>query len=164
MEDRLTTPVARRIAFAGATTLTVISATCCALFGWQIGLHHSVVLAALMGGAALAAEALKPIAVVAAIDAGRRWHLLSAGLFALLAAVLITYSVAAELSLSSTVRGDLAAQRAAATESHKRAQQRYVTSDTKAGCSFGTLHWSVHERGRPCRGPLRRLRVDDHRG
>ena len=131
MTHNTTAPAARYIALAAATTLTIISATCCAIYGWSLGLHHSLALAGLLAGAAFAAEALKPLAVIATVDALRDWRLLTASLFALLAAVLISYSVAAELSLAATIRGDHAAERAAKSDRLSRARQQYDRAETE---------------------------------
>lgn len=104
----------RTVATVGAMLLVGASAALGSYYGYLVGSHQHVLVGIVFAGAALGGELLKPYAVDAAIEAASRFRFVRALACAALAAVCITYSLAAELSLAAGSRGDLAASRAAA--------------------------------------------------
>lgn len=83
------------------------------MYGYGFGEKYSLALGIVFAAAAVAGEISKPIAVSAIFDAVKHWHLGKAAAASVLALMCITYSLAADLALSSTLRGDIAAQRSA---------------------------------------------------
>lgn len=120
------------LARISASGLVLASAGLGALYAWSVGSQYNVVLALLMTLIAVALEIAKPLSVVAAFRAFKSRALPSGVVLALLAMVAIAYSLTAELTLVSGVRGDVIAARGQALQSAsnakadvKRAQQRY---------------------------------------
>ena len=113
------------IALAGVGLLVGASASLGAYYAFETGAQKHVALGLIMGGAALGGELLKPLVVAAAFDALGRWSLLRAAALFGVAAVCIVYSLASELGLAAASRGDLAAERRAASNSAAaRAEER----------------------------------------
>ncbi len=106
----------RTVASAGAILLVGASAALGSYYGFVVGSHQHVLLGVVFAGAALGGELLKPFAVSEAIDAFSRWSIVRGLACLLLAVVCVVYSFSAELSLAAGSRGDMAASRAAASE------------------------------------------------
>jgi hypothetical protein len=88
------------------------------LLAYTVGIQHGPLLAGLTVLMAIALEGIKPLAVSSALASFRQLALVRGLLLMLLACVAIAYSLTAELSLVAGSRGDLAAKREAAIESH----------------------------------------------
>lgn len=114
----------RCIGVAGAVLLIATSAGLGAYFGYTAGAHVHAAIGVAFAAAALGGEMLKPLAVVGAFESAklRQWGRALA--CAVLAAVCVVYSVAAELSLSASGRGDLVAARRASVELEAAAKAR----------------------------------------
>jgi hypothetical protein len=100
------------LAITSATLFIGASTAIGAVFGYQLGAKYGPEFGFILATAAIAGELSKPIAVHATFTALSRWHIGKALACAVLALVCITYSLAAELGLSATMRGDAAASRA----------------------------------------------------
>lgn len=129
-----TTGGIRLIASACAVGLVVASAGFGAVFAWQIGIQHGILLACLTVLFAVALEGIKPLAINAALQALGSWSLVRGMALLLLGAIAIIYSLTSELSLMAGSRGDLSAKREQASdasrralESHQRAKQELAT-------------------------------------
>ncbi len=118
-------PSERLIALVGATLLIGTSAALGATYGYQLGSRQHAVLGVVFAAAALGGELLKPIAVAVGLRAAMAWQPLRALACLLVAAVCVIYSFAGELSIAAGARGDVAADRGAATEHIARARDRY---------------------------------------
>lgn len=140
--DYLTNFVATFAAWALIASSAAIGVT----FGFHLGSQYHAGLACVFALAALGGEILKPFAVLGVVQAVRRVNLTQCAACLVLALVCIIYSLAADLSISSTIRGDLAAQRGAKAEARKTAQE----SHTRALAEL---------RGLPPARPERLLRV-----
>ena len=112
MTSEIRTFAPRAIALCGVGLLIGASACLGAYYGYTIGAHIHLALGAIFASAALGGEILKPLAIVAAVDAAKHRQLVPSLACSLLAIVCIAYSFTAELSLSATSRSDQSAQRA----------------------------------------------------
>jgi hypothetical protein len=99
-----------------AAGLVIASAGFGAVYAWTAGSPHGALMASLMVVMAVALELAKPLAVASAFAAFRSWALARGVALALLASVAVTYSLTAEVTLMAMARGDLVAERAAATK------------------------------------------------
>lgn len=120
------------LARISATGLVLASAGLGALYAWSVGSQYNVLLALLMTLMAVALEIAKPLSVAAFFRAFKSRAILSGVVLALLAIVAIAYSLTAELTLVSGVRGDVIAARGQSLQlasnveaDVKRAQQHY---------------------------------------
>jgi hypothetical protein len=116
--------ITRTTANISAAGLVIASAGLGAIFAFNAGKQHGVLMAGLMTTFAVALELAKPIAVSSAFAAFRNWAVVRGAALSMLAAVAIGYSLTAELSLMATARGDLAAQRVADTKAAKSVDGR----------------------------------------
>jgi hypothetical protein len=98
---------------AGAASLafTAASAAVGVIVGHMLGAQYGPTLAVVFATAALAGEILKPFAFLALWRSARRLRIASAAVCAVVALSCLAYSLAADLYLSSRLRGDMAAQR-----------------------------------------------------
>lgn len=103
-------------AYTAAGLFITASAAIGVLFGFTYGAKYNFALGVILALGALAGELFKPIAVAAAFEGVRRLRFSLFAAAAPLAAVCIVYSLVAEFSLSSNLRGDVTAQRAHAIE------------------------------------------------
>ncbi|MEZ5842784.1 MAG: helix-turn-helix domain-containing protein [Hyphomicrobiaceae bacterium] len=87
-----------------------------AFYGYRLGSESHAVLGALFAAAALGGALLTPLATDEAIRAAQRGAVLTTMACAAFAAVSVTYSTAAALSLSAGIRGDHTASRSIAGE------------------------------------------------
>jgi hypothetical protein len=94
-----------------AGCLVIASAGFGAVFAWQTGSTHGVMLGCLSVLMALGLEAAKPLAVSGMLDAAKSWQFARAGMLALLAAVAVMFSLTAELQLMARGRADGVAER-----------------------------------------------------
>lgn len=101
----------RIVATLASYSLVAASAGFGALFAYNIGIQHSLPLAILTIIFAVSLELLKPLAVVSAFHAAYSWQFIRCACLGVLAAVAITYSLTAELSLVSGSRADLTSKR-----------------------------------------------------
>lgn len=92
--------------------LVTASAGFGAVFAWETGSTHGVILGSLAVLMALSLEIAKPLAVVGMIEAARQWQFGRALLLAVLASIAILYSLTAELQLTARSRADGIAERA----------------------------------------------------
>lgn len=122
MTETLTSPAGRRLGIFGAAALISASAALGAGYGWALGAQTHAALGVVLAGAALGGEALKPFAVAQALSAARSREWLHGLACAALGLVCVAYSFAAQLSLASAARGDLAAQRAATIDARAAAK------------------------------------------
>jgi hypothetical protein len=95
----------------GAGLLIAASAALGTYFGYLTGSHFDWRLGVVFAGAALGGEIVKPFAMRAAFDALGRLNLLRAAACLSVALVCVGYSLASELALSATGRGDMVAER-----------------------------------------------------
>jgi hypothetical protein len=100
-----------QIAVACAYGLVLASMGFGAVYAWQVGYQHSLLMAILTVVMAIALEGIKPIAIHAAFAAFAQWSLIRGVCLLLLGAVAVAYSLVAEVSLVATSKGDIAAQR-----------------------------------------------------
>lgn len=115
------TPVATRsVALAAASLLIASSAALSVFYAWTTGEHVGPVVAIAFAAAALGSELLKPLAVIVTLDAARTFRPITASAAALLATVAVVFSLASQLGLSTTTRGDQAAERAAVSDAVTR--------------------------------------------
>lgn len=114
----------RALTIFGAVLLIGSSAALGAFYGYTVGAHSHEMIGVVFAAAALGGELLKPFAVAGAIDFLRAREFLRAIAAALLAAVCVTYSVSAELSLASGGRNDLASERQASADAYERSKER----------------------------------------
>lgn len=105
----------RLAAGLAAITLIAASAAVGTMVGHLLGSQYGPTLALVFAAVAIAGELLKPIAVLATWQSIRRLRLANAAVCGVVAAVCLSYSLAADLYLSSRVRGDAAAERVQAT-------------------------------------------------
>lgn len=108
--------IQRLIALVAAWLLIGASAAIGVTFGFNLGSQYHVALGVVFALASLGGEILKPFAVLGCIQAFRRVNLTQFATCTVLGLVCITYSLAADLSISATVRGDLAAERGSKIE------------------------------------------------
>ena len=120
-----TTGALRLVASACAVGLVVASAGFGAVFAWQIGIQHGILLASLTVLFAVALEGIKPLAINAAILALGSWSFMRGAALLLLGTVAIVYSLTSELSLMAGSRGDLSAKREQAQDASRRAQESH---------------------------------------
>lgn len=120
------------LARISASGLVLASAGMGAVYAWSVGSQYGVVLAVFMTLMAVALEIAKPLSLAAAFRAFKSQAIPSGIVLALLALVAISYSLTAELTLVSGVRGDVIAKRGQVLQSVtdaeadiKRAKQRY---------------------------------------
>jgi hypothetical protein len=111
--------------------LIAASASLGAYFGYTVGAHVHVALGVVFAAAALGGELLKPLAVQGAFDSFQCRAWLRGLSCAVLAAVCIVYSLAAELSLAAGSRGDLAASRQAAADTAKVSRDRRTRAEAE---------------------------------
>lgn len=112
----------------GAASLLIASAGLGATYAWQTGAHHGVLLGSLLVLFALGLEALKPLSISYAFDAFRQWKLVQGAALTILGLVAVGYSLSAQLSLVSTSRFDVVAERLADTDKARKASERYDRS------------------------------------
>lgn len=106
----------RILATVSAAGLVIASAGFGAIFAWQTGSQHGPILGALTVLMAVALETAKPLAVAGAFASLRSFAIGRGVALALLATVAIVYSLASELALVATSRGDIVAERAAGSK------------------------------------------------
>lgn len=119
-----TRPTGRVVALFAACLLAAASAALSVTYAWQTGSYAGLTVALAFAAAALGGEALKPFAVIVALDSLRTKRVttsLGAGLFAVAAVV---FSVTSELGLAAQTRGDIAAERAANVAAAAAERQR----------------------------------------
>lgn len=126
------------LAKLSAGLLVAASAGLGAVYAFQTGSEHGVILGVLFVVMALGLELSKPLAVSAAFASFRSRALVKGTALALLATVAISYSLSAELSLIASSRGDVVAHREAALKASttadaevKRAQDRYYAAQVE---------------------------------
>lgn len=124
--------LARTAATTSAAGLVVASAGFGCVFAWQSGSQHGILLGSLSVLMALALEMCKPLAFASMVTAFTNCKFGRGLALGVLAAVAITYSLSAELSLIATSRGDVVAQRSVVIKAvgdadgdAKRARARY---------------------------------------
>ncbi|MEQ1719330.1 MAG: hypothetical protein ABL907_25635 [Hyphomicrobium sp.] len=103
------------IANLAALGLVIASAGFGAVYAWQTGSTHGVLLGSLAVVMALSLEVAKPLAIVGMIEAGRSWEIGRSLLLAVLASVAILFSLSAELQLMARSRADAVSERAGHT-------------------------------------------------
>ena len=113
------------VAKCSAALLVLASSGLGAYYAATSGAHHGGVLAALLVLMALGLELSKPLAVSAAFDAFKSWHVVQGSALAILPMVAVTFSLTAELSLMASSRGDLVAARASQSDTATKASDRY---------------------------------------
>ena len=96
------------------------------LYAAGLGAEVGPVFAVVLIAAALAGEAVKPVAVASAIDAARQRRFGTALALGTLASLCVVYSFSAALSLAAGSRGDLAAARGQRASVTAMAQGRYA--------------------------------------
>lgn len=111
--------VPHKIALVSASALVIASSGLGAIYAWTTGTQHGLALACLLVLMAVSLELAKPLAIRGAFIAFRQWRFVSGLALLAIGIVAVAYSLTSELSLMSTARGDLAAERTKAT----RAQQ-----------------------------------------
>jgi hypothetical protein len=112
-----------------AVLLVVASAGFGCLFAWQTGSRHDTALGVLSVAMAVGLELSKPFAISSAFAEFRRLRIVTAAMFALVGLLAIAYSLQAELTLISIVRGDLIAARAAEQDATRKAEGRYQRAE-----------------------------------
>lgn len=122
----LGTRLGRAAVIAAAALLVSASAGFGAYYAGSLGAEHGPLLAGLSIAMALGLELAKPFSIAATFDALRGWRLMEGAALAVLGLVAIAYSLSAELSLMATMRSNLAAGRAAATDAAHIARDRYA--------------------------------------
>jgi hypothetical protein len=100
------------LAITSATLFIGASTAIGAVFGYQLGAKYGPEFGFILATAAVAGELAKPLAVHATFTALGRFHLGRVLGCGILAIVCVVYSLAADLGLSATMRGDAAASRA----------------------------------------------------
>jgi hypothetical protein len=115
----------RLLVSAAAALLVIASAGFGMLFAWQVGSKHDAVLGALSVAMALGLEISKPLAISCAFVSLRQWRIITAAALALVGVLAVGYSLQAELTFMSTIRGDLVAERASVRDAAQRAEERY---------------------------------------
>ena len=120
------------LAQSSAFGLVLASAGLGGVYAWTTGSHHGPALGGLMVVMAVALEVAKPMALASAFTAFRSWAIARGVGLALMAAVAITYSLSAELSLMAGARGDVVAERQSTLDTSisaaadaTRARERY---------------------------------------
>jgi hypothetical protein len=152
-----TTRGVRTTAIVASTGLVLASAGFGAVYAYQVGIHHGIVLAGLTVLFAVALELIKPLAIHSAFVAWsswRTWH--HAFALSVLGFVAVCYSLTAELALTASSRGDLTAKREQASgasvrakEAHQRAKQELAS--LKPSRSVGELTALVDSARPRCR-------------
>jgi hypothetical protein len=100
-------------------------------FAFTQGIHHSPALGVFAVAMALGLEFAKPYAVENAIACFGQMVFGRAFAMTVLAGVAILYSLAAELSLMATTRGDAVAERAAYADLAQKARDRYARAENE---------------------------------
>jgi hypothetical protein len=109
----------KAIASTAATGLVFASCGFGAVFAWSTGVEHGWLMASLFVVFAVCLELSKPLAISAMFAAFSKWRVIRGVALALLASVGIAYSLTAEITLMSMVRGDMVAERMASTKAAK---------------------------------------------
>jgi hypothetical protein len=116
----------RLLVSTAAGLLVIASAGFGMLFAWQVGSKHDAVLGTLSVAMALGLELSKPFAISSAFASLRQWRIITAAALTLVGALAVGYSLQAELTLMSMIRGDLVAERASVRDAAQRADARYA--------------------------------------
>ena len=124
--ERLTRLLPSILARTGAALLIAASTATGALYAAGLGSEIGPVFVVVLIAAALGGEAVKPVAVAAAIDAARNYRIGTALALGALATLCVLYSFSAALSLAAGSRGDLAATRGQRASVTAMAQARYA--------------------------------------
>jgi hypothetical protein len=120
---------ARAIALAGPVLLIGASTAISSYFGWLTGSAYHWTLGVIFLAAFFGGDILKPVAVKAAFDAFREGRIGIGIAAAAVACVCLAGSFSSDLGLSATGRGDMAAERSAASlqaGNARAARARYV--------------------------------------
>jgi len=121
----------RLLVSAAAVLLVIASTGFGALFAWQVGRKHDVVLGVLSVAMAVGLEISKPFAISGAFTSLRQWHVATAFALALVGLLSVGYSLQAELTFMAMARGDLVAERAGEVGAAQRAESRYRKAETE---------------------------------
>lgn len=135
MQQSIASWAPRTAVTAGALLMIGASAGLGTYYGYQVGAQLGWLVGLTFAGAALGGELLKPFAMRAAVDALGRLNLVRAAVCLAVALVCVGYSLASELALSATGRGDIAADRQAHATGAKAADGQR----TRAVAELATL-------------------------
>lgn len=114
--SRINAALARLPAFSVAAILVGASATIGGVYGFRLGTTYSPIIGYVFAAASVAGAFAGSLAVANGLSAVRSREMGRAVACFALALVCVTYNSVAALSLSATVRGDLAASRAQVAE------------------------------------------------
>src|SRR5262245_52958478 len=163
-----TMPALRVVASACACGLVIASAGFGAVFAWQIGIQHGIVLAPLTVLFGVALEGIKPLAISAALQAFGSWSLVCGLALLALGTIAIAYSLTSELSLMAGSRGDVTAKREQASDASQRARESHQRAKTelstlKASRPIGETRPNRRHVLDDCVGRLRLLQTSPRR-
>lgn len=136
-------PLRTIVAYCAVWVFIIVSAGIGGVFGYTLGERTHIVFGLAFAAVAIAAEILKPYCVAGIFNALRRWNIPLALVCLLLSTVIITYSIASELTVSAMLRGDQTAERASKVETLADARARKARAEADIA-ALGT-HRSIGE-------------------